>query len=278
MRTVPSFLEAVILGGVQGLTEFLPVSSSAHLVFVQHLLGFSGENLVFFDVILHLGTLAALFVYFAGDVAHLLRDSLYGVSYLVRRKSLADIADIAPHSRWALGILVACVPTGLAGIFLKDWFEAMFGSLKTVGWALLGTSAFLWLTRYFQRDERGIDRAQYLDFFLIGLFQAAAITPGISRSGATIAAALFLGLKREDAFRFSFLLAIPAILGAGLVELKDGLAGWSGGWPPLAAGFLAAALVGLASLWALSRIMRKGKLHYFAFYTLLFALIVLSQK
>lgn len=268
-----TLFQALLLGVVQGLTEFLPVSSSAHLVVVQHLFGFT-EPMVFFDVVLHLGTLVALFVYFAGDIAHLLRDSLYGISYLLHRKPMKDIAEIAPHSRWALGILAASVPTGLLGIFFKDWFESLFGSLQAVGLALLGTTAILWLTRYFQKDRRGIDSARYRDFLAIGLFQGIAIIPGISRSGATIAAALFLGLRREDAFRFSFLLAIPAILGAGLVELKDGITGWAWGWPVLATGFLASASFGYASLFFLSRVTRSGKLHLFALYTLAFGCIV----
>lgn len=266
--------QSFILGLVQGLTEFLPVSSSAHLVFVQHLMGFK-EELVFYDVILHLGTLVGLFVYFAGDIAHLIRDSIYGVSCLIRRKPLDPISEVAPHSRWALGILVATIPTGLMGIFLKSWFEAMFGSLQTVGFALFGTTLLLGLTRYFQRNERGIDKARYLDFFLIGAMQGAAITPGISRSGSTLAVALFLGFKREEAFRFSFLLAIPAILGAGLLELKDGMTTWQGGWPVLAAGFALSAVFGYLSLYFLACVTQKGKLHLFAFYTLPFALLIL---
>lgn len=272
-----TLLKSFLLGVVQGLTEFLPVSSSAHLVFVQHLFGLT-EPMVFFDVILHLGTLVGLCIYFAGDIAHLVRDSLYGISYLVRRKPLAEIADIAPHSRWALGILLASLPTGLMGIFLKDGFEMIFGSLRAVGFALLGTTLLLWFTRYFQKNERGIDRARYRDFLILGFLQGIAITPGISRSGSTIAAALFLGLKREDAFRFSFLLAIPTILGAGLVELKDGLEAWTWGWPVLGVGFLASAVFGYLSLHFLSRIIRQGRLHFFAFYTLAFALLVLRHS
>ena len=266
--------EAFLLGWVQGLTEFLPVSSSAHLVLVQHLLGFK-EPLVFFDVVLHLGTLAGLFVYFWADIAHLVRDSLYGISYLLHRKPMAQIAEIVPHSRWALGILVASLPTGLMGILFKDWFESLFGSLQAVGIALWGTSAILWLTRYHQKDERSMSEAKYLDFFFIGFFQGIAIIPGISRSGATIAASLFRGFKREEAFRFSFLLAIPAILGAGLLEFQEGVAQWQWGWPVLVGGFVASAVFGYLSLFFLDRVTRKGRLHYFAFYTFLVGALIL---
>lgn len=269
-----SLAEALLLGLVQGLTEFLPVSSSAHLVLVQHLLGFS-KPLVFFDVVLHLGTLVGLLVYFAGDVAHLVRDSIYGISYLIHRKPIEQISEVAPHSRWALGILVATIPTGLAGFFFKDWFESLFGSLQAVGLALLGTTLILWLTRYFQKNEKGMDQSSYLDYFVIGVFQGIAIIPGISRSGATISAALFRGLKREEAFRFSFLLAVPAILGAGLLEWKDGLGSWEWGWPVLTVGFLVSAVFGYLSLCFLARIIQKGKLHLFGIYTFLFGILVL---
>lgn len=270
-----SLLQALLLGVVQGLTEFLPVSSSAHLVFVQHLLGFT-QPLLFFDVVLHLGTLLALFIYFAGDIAYLLRDSVYGIFFLIRRKPLKEIAEIAPHSKWALGILVASLPTGLMGVFFKERFETLFGSLRAVGFLLLGTTALLWLTRAFQKGERSFESSRWRDFLVIGLFQGVAIAPGISRSGATIAAALFLGLKREEAFKFSFLLSIPAILGAGLIEYREGFSVWEWGWPALAAGFFAAALLGYLSLHFLSRVTRQGKLHYFAIYTFLLSASLLT--
>lgn len=270
-----TLFQAFILGGVQGLTEFLPVSSSAHLVLVQHLLGF-GNSLVFFDVVLHLGTLVGLFIYFAADVAHLLRDSVYGIFFLLRRKPLKQIADLAPHSKWALGIFAASVPTALMGFFLKDWFESLFASLLWTGYSLLGTTALLALTRFCQKSEQGFDRARYLDFFVIGVLQGISIIPGISRSGATIATALFLGWNREDAFRFSFLLSIPAILGAGLLEWGEGSAAWQWGWPPLAAGFAASAVLGYLSLHFLARITQKGKLHLFGIYTFFLALAVLA--
>lgn len=270
-----SLLQSFILGAVQGLTEFLPVSSSAHLVLVQHLLGFRKE-LIFYDVVLHFGTLAALFVYFAADIAHLIRDSIYGISFIYHRKPLNHIAEAAPHSRWALGILVATIPTALTGIIFKDEFESMFGSLANAGWTLLITTVLLWLTRYFQKDEKGIGRATYLDFILIGLIQGVSIIPGISRSGATIATALFLGFKREEAFRFSFLLAIPAILGAGVVELKDGIVGWQWGWPILVIGFAAAGILGYLSLYWLARVTRSGKIHWFAVYTLFIGILILA--
>ena len=262
-----TIFQAFILGLVQGLTEFLPVSSSAHLVFVQHLLGMR-ESMLFFDVVVHAGTLVSLFIYFAGDIAHLLRDSVYGIFFLLRRKSIRQITEIAPASYWALGILVTSVPTGLLGFLFKKQFEALFGSLHAVGFALFGTSILLWLTRRFQEGEKPVEKASPLDFLTIGILQGVAIIPGISRSGSTIAAALFRGIKREEAFRFSFLLAIPAILGAAVLELKEGFTLTSDQWVPVAVGLVTAAVFGYLSLAFLSSVVRQGKLHLFAFYTL----------
>lgn len=258
---------------VQGLTEFLPVSSSAHLVFVQHLLGFS-EPLLFFDIVLHLGTLVALFIYFAADLAHLIRDSIYGFFFFLRRKSLQEIFETVPYSKWAFGILVASIPTGLAGFLFKDWFEGLFGSLRAVGFALFGTTLILWTTR-FKTGEKTIEKTGILDYLVIGALQGVAITPGISRSGSTIAAAIFRGFERETAFRFSFLLAIPAILGAALLEMKKGFLIPQGEWPALGVGFLTAAVFGYLSLRVVAAVVRKGKLHHFAFYTLALGLLIL---
>ena len=269
-----TLIQAFILGLVQGLTEFLPVSSSAHLVFVQHLMGFRGP-LLFFDVVVHVGTLTALFIYFASDLAHVIRDSIYGVFFLFQKKSLRQIAEVAPASYWGLGIIVASIPTGLMGILFKDQFESLFGSIKTVGFTLFGTTLLLWLTRHFQKGEKGIAKATLADFLMIGTFQGIAITPGISRSGSTISAALYKGIQREEAFRFSFLLAIPAILGAALLELKHGFSLPHDQWTPVLVGFVTAAISGYISLMFLAAIMKREKLHRFALYTFSFGCLVL---
>lgn len=270
-----TFFQAFILGLTQGLTEFLPVSSSAHLIFVQHLFGFK-DPLLFFDIVVHLGTLAALFVYFAADLAHIIRDTLYGISYLFHRKPLKEIFEIVPHAKWALGVFLAFIPTALAGFFFRDWFESLFGSLWVTGITLIINSGILWLTRSFRKGKRGIENARWWDYILIGIMQAVSIIPGISRSGATIATGLILGLRTEAAFRFSFLLAIPAILGAGFLELSHGLEILQGHWGVLAIGFFTAALFGFLSIVLLDKVTQKGKLHIFAFYTLLLGLTILT--
>ncbi len=268
-----SFGQAFILGLVQGLTEYLPISSSAHLVFVQHFLGLS-DKMLFFDIVLHLGTLLALFVYFASDIAHMLRDSIYGFFFLFQKKSVAKIKESAPFAYPAFGVIVASIPTAVIGFLFKDQFEAMFGSIKTLGYELLATTILVGLTRYFQEGKKMIGEASILDFLIIGILQGVAIIPGVSRSGSTIAAALFLGLKREEAFRFSFLLVIPAILGAALLEVKHGVSISSGELPAYVIGFIASAVAGFGSIVFLAAIMRQEKFHRFAYYTLVFSLIV----
>lgn len=268
-----SFGQAFFLGLVQGLTEYLPISSSAHLVFIQYFLGLKSEML-FFDIVLHLGTLLAVFVYFAADIAHLIRDSTYSIFFLIQKKPFEKIKDSAPAAYPALGVVLASIPTAFIGFVFNDQFEAMFGSIKTLGYELLFTTVLLWATRYFQAGEKSIQKASLWDFLLIGILQGVAIIPGVSRSGVTIAAGLFRGLKREDAFRFSFLLAIPAILGAALLELKDGVSISAEQWPVYLVGFITAAVSGFLSIIFLALIMRQEKFHRFAYYTLVFSLLV----
>jgi undecaprenyl-diphosphatase len=161
------------------------------------------------------------------------------------------------------------------GVLFEDGFESMFGSLRNVGYELLATALILWLTRYCQTHQKEMKEGRYLDFLIIGITQGISIVPGISRSGITIAAALFLGFKREDAFRFSFLLAIPAILGAGLIEAGNGILHWEWGWEILAMGFVVALVSGYFSLFFLARVTQKGKLHLFSFYAFAFGILIL---
>lgn len=256
-----NLIQAVILGIVQGLTEFLPVSSSAHLVVVQHLFGFK-EPLVAFDVILHLGTLTALFVYLFRDLVRLVK----------------NIFVPGPSTRLALGIVIASLPTAFIGFTFKDWFEALFGSLQAVGFALLGTTALLWMTRKLEAGRREIEKGKVLDFIFIGAMQGFAIIPGISRSGATLVTSLLRGFKKEDAFRFSFLLSIPAILGAGFLELRGGAGLGEINRVVLGAGFLASAFTGFFALGFLEKVILKGKLHRFAGYTLALGFVVLLSS
>lgn len=257
-----TIFQALILGVVQGATEFIPVSSSAHLVLVPWLVGwqFDPKAAFVFDVLVQWGTLLAVIVYYWADLWGMLRAAIAG---LLQGKPLGT-----PQARLAWLIVVATVPAVVLGLAFKDLFEAMFGDpVGTAAW-LLGTAALLAASEYFGRFSRKIDSLTWLDAVIIGLAQAIAIVPGISRSGATIAGGLSRRLERPAAARFSFLMSVPALLGAGVVALKDlfDIPGWAAQVPTVAVGFVVAAIVGyLCIRWLIGYLSRRP-LYGFAIY------------
>ena len=249
-----SLLQALVLGIVQGATEFLPISSSAHLVIVPWLLHWKFEPKAefVFDVLVQLGTLVAVIIYFWKDLVDLVRAAIAG---LLKRRPLED-----PTSRMAWLIVVATIPAAVTGFLFKHVVEAAFQSPAAVSAFLLVTAAFLFLGERFGRRTRSLDALGFLDAILIGLAQAIALLPGVSRSGSTIAGGLSRSLRRLDAARFAFLMAVPVMLGAGLIAAKDLLTGpnASAEIAPLVVGFLAAAVVGyLAIRWLLGFLARR---------------------
>ena len=260
------WLQGLLLGIVQGLTEFLPVSSSGHLVLAQAWLGenfFAASDAVFFDLVLHVGTLLPVLWFYRADLGRITR-SVFDTSTLKElgpRGWLRDDAD-----RWlACLVLIATVPTGLIGVTLEDTFESLFSSVVPVTAALAVTGALLFSTRRLKDTSDGAPIGVGVAL-LIGLAQGIAITPGISRSGSTIALALFLGLPREQAARFSFLLSIPAILGAVVLKSRHGIPLEGIDFGAVVAGFLAAVFVGYAALAMLVALVKRGGLHRFAWY------------
>ncbi len=248
-----TILTAFLLGLVQGLTEFLPVSSSGHLVVLQSFFpGFAGEELAF-DVILHLGTLVAVVVYFRRDL-------------LALTGALRPGAAGQRPRRLFYWIVLATIPTGLIGWWGQDFFRSLFGVPRLVGIMLLVTALLLWLADRIQTGERKQPDCGWWRSSVIGFAQGLAILPGISRSGATIAAGMFVGLQRVEAARFSFLISIPAILGATLLDLRaiTELSGQAA--LPLLTGFLTSLLAGYAALDLLMHLVGRGKLTYFAVY------------
>jgi undecaprenyl-diphosphatase len=214
-------LQAIIIGIVQGLTEFLPVSSSAHLVFTPYLLG--TESSLAFDTLLHIGTLVAVVVYFWNDLVHMFKSFIASLADIPHRKFREGLRE-DQFKKLAWMILIGTIPAGLAGIFFKDFFEGLFNNIPAVGVFLIITGFLLYASEMVSRktkDKTSLKEMTIKNSILIGIAQACAIAPGISRSGATISTGLFLGLERELAARFSFLLSIPAILGAALVQVHD---------------------------------------------------------
>lgn len=256
-----NLLEAVILGIVQGLTEFLPVSSSGHLVLAQELLDVHVEGITF-EVFVHFGTLLSVVFVYRRELAALIR--AFG-------KGLAGLGRIREHYRmdryfrWVAYIIIGTIPAGAIGVQFEAPIERAFNDPRLVAVMLGVTGTILLLTRYIRPPQRELTLARAV---LVGCAQAVAILPGLSRSGTTISAALFLGVGKEEAVRFSFLLSIPVILGATLLKLGELLR-----QPPaagellgLAAGTGAAFISGYSAIKFLIRVARGGKLDYFAWY------------
>ncbi len=258
MGATVNILHAFFLGILQGATEFLPVSSSGHLVLVPWLLRWESPDLVF-DVVVHWGTALAIVVYFWRDWLSLIR----AVFRSLYQRSLAE-----PNARLAWFILLGTIPAALIGYLLEDFFERLFVRPVAAASFLLVTAALLAASEHLGRRERELDELTWLDALIVGLAQALAIFPGISRSGATIAAGLARGLRREFAARFSFLLATPIILGAGLLKLVDlaQMGELAAQAPALVVGFLSAGVVGFGCIHFLLRYLQRHRLYPFAVY------------
>lgn len=248
------YLGAALLGVVQGLTEFLPVSSSGHLVLFQRWLPHAGDP-VAFDLVLHLGTLLPVLGTFRADLAMMLRDLRQGEGPLLAR----------PGVRLGAWVVLGSVPTAAIGLTFKDVFEQAFSNLGAVAVAFAITATLLLATRFAPAPQVDLARMRPWHALVIGVVQGLAITPGISRSGSTIGAALLLGVDRGLAARFSFLLALPAVGGAFLLQARE-LDLRSLHLGPLAVGFLVSAVTGWGALRLLLRLVRAGDFSRFAFY------------
>jgi undecaprenyl-diphosphatase len=262
---------ALVLGAVQGLTEFVPVSSSAHLVLVPFLLGWPIPSLSF-DVAIHLGTVLALVVYFWRD--------LWAIATGVIRSALrrADGRD-RMNGRLALLLLIGSFPAAAVGTLLEGLVEGLFKRPAFVAGQLVLTAVLLLVgeavyRRRREEDRRGIDEVTVADAVTMGALQALAISPGISRSGATITGGLFRGLAREAAARFSFLLSIPAILGAAVVAVPDVPPETE--WGPTVAASGVAAITGFAAIAYLLRYLRTNTMRPFAYYCVVLSAVSLT--
>jgi undecaprenyl-diphosphatase len=255
---------AVALGVLQGLGEFLPISSSGHLIVAPWLMGWPDSGLAF-DVALHLGTLAAVGFAFWRDWVRLL-----GAGFRAAR-SPRPLAD--PEARLLLAIALASVPGAVAGVLLDEWAEGAFRSPALVSLMMALMGVVLWAADRRARRGGGVDEMPLRDALLIGFAQALAIVPGTSRSGATISMALFLGHRREEAARFSFLLALPITFGAALVKVPDLVRG-EGALGPVTAGMIAAALSGFLAIRVLLAYVRTRDYVPFALYRFAFAALV----
>ncbi len=269
------WIEAVILGIVQGLTEFLPVSSSGHLVLFQSLMGFEEPELLF-NICLHVGTLLAVVWVFFPQIMEASKGLFRLLAAVPSGKmAMATVWATDQHARMAVLIIVGTIPTGFIGLGFHKISGQLFASPALAGAMLLITGFLLWATRYVGDTGKSLSSMGPVKALAIGTVQGLAILPGISRSGSTISIALFLGVDREVAARFSFLLSIPAIVAALILELAD--AGGTSTVPVsmLVTGGIVSALTGLAALKWLLAIVRKGSLWWFAPYCWAVGTIVL---
>ncbi|MBN1877204.1 MAG: undecaprenyl-diphosphatase UppP [Anaerolineae bacterium] len=263
-----SLWQAIVLGILQGTTEFLPVSSSGHLVIVPYLLGWDDPGLML-DAVLHLGTAMAVVAYFWTDLWRLFRASIEAL----QRRAFAD-----PDAQLVGFIVIGTLPAAVIGFLFDDLVEQLFGMPRIAAAFLLGTAAILLLSEYLTKHTRPLGTMVWWEAMLIGISQMLAIAPGLSRSGSTIATGMLLGYRREEAARFSFLLSVPIILGVGLYQivkiLRAGMDITS--VSPLIVGFLTAALVGYLSIAGLLALVRRQSLWPFAAYCALLGTLVLT--
>ena len=260
-----TWIESLLMGLLQGLTEYLPISSSGHLAIASSLFGIEGEQNLAFTVIVHVATVLSTIVILWKEIVWILRD-------LFSRQSWKSYSGLNEGTRYAINIIISMIPVAVVGLFFKDRIEEIFGSGTTVvGCCLLVTAALLTFSYYAKPRQK--EQISGFHAFVIGIAQAVAVLPGLSRSGSTIATGLLLGDKKEKLAQFSFLMVIPPILGEALLDMKDliesagaGAAGSETGIGILIIGFLAAFLAGCAACKWMISIVRKGKLIWFGLY------------
>ena len=272
-----SLLSSILLGLIQGLAEFLPISSSGHLAIAEHFLGQAGVPATpdFFDVLLHLGTLVAVFAAYWQDIRDMIVELIDGVRDLVRGTTPNPIP---PARRMILLIIVGTLPLFVV-LPVKDLVEGLSGNIYFVAGALIVTGFLLFASDRVKKGRKTERSAKLLDVLLVGIAQAIATCPGISRSGTTITAGCVVGFDRKFAVRFSFLLSIPAVLGANILTLKDAIQENSiivSDIPVYLVGVAVAAVVGYICIRLLKMIADKGKFGWFAYYCWAVGLIVLA--
>lgn len=269
-------IEALILGLLQGLTEYLPVSSSGHLAIGSHILGIKSEANLMFTVAVHVATVLSTLVVLGGEIIRLVRGTFGPFN-----AGASGLARLNADQRYMLNILVSMIPIFVVGIFFKDAVESIFGQgLLVVGCCLLVTAGLLAYSYYGKPRQK--ESISLLDAFIIGVAQAVAVLPGLSRSGSTIATGLILGNNKAHMAQFSFLMVIPPILGEALLDMvkatKEGFSAAFGDLSVMALviGFVAAFVSGIAACKWMIGIVRRGKLIYFAYYCVAVGAVTLA--
>ena len=262
-----TYFQAIILGLAQGLSEFLPISSSGHLALLQYFFGISAENVLPFAVLLHLGTLVSVFIIYWKDIVELVKELGAVIKDLFTGKGLRINAN--PTRRLGFMIIVATIPTAVIGLVFNDLFSALYLSLAAIGTGLLITGTILFIAEKMGKNNKSVKEMKFRNAFFVGVMQGIAICPGISRSGSTLFGGLISGLNKEFAVKFAFLISIPSILGSVIVEAPDAFrAGMDISLiGPVIVGVIVSALSGLLAIKAMIKLVSNKRLIGFSFYT-----------
>ncbi len=260
------YFESIILGLVQGLAEFLPISSSGHLALLQYFFGIDGEQVLPFAVLLHFGTLISVFIVYWKDIWELIIELGLTIKDLFTGRGLR--LKERPVRKLGVMIIVATIPTGIIGVLFNSYFEKMYSSLIAIGIGLIITGFIMFFAEKMGSAKKGIEKMNFRNAIFIGVLQGIAICPGISRSGSTLVGGLSTGLDRAFAVKFAFLISIPSILGSVVMEapaaIEAGLGGATMG--PIIAGVVVAAVSGLFAIKTMIKLVSNKKLTYFSFY------------
>ncbi len=270
-----SYFEAVILGLVQGLAEFLPISSSGHLALLQQWFGIEEDNVLLFAVLLHVGTLISVFIVYWRDIWELIVELFITIKDICTGKGLR--LQERPVRKLGVMIIVATIPTAIIGFLFNDFFDSLYTSVIPIGIGLIITGIFLTVAEKMGDSNRGIRQMNCRNALFIGVVQGVAICPGISRSGSTLFGSLICNLDRKFAVKFVFLISIPSILGSAILEapaaIESGMDMAQLG--PVIAGMVVAAISGLVAIKTMIKLVSNKKLNYFSYYVWALGLVVI---
>ena len=270
-----TYLQAVILGLVQGLAEFLPISSSGHLALLENFFGIKEDSVLLYAVLLHFGTLVAVFVCFWKDIVELVKELFVTISDLVKGRGLR--LDERPVRKLGVMIIISCIPTAIIGFLFGDVFEGFYSKPLIIACMFIVTAIMLLIAEKLGTGHRNIEKMNVRNALFIGIVQGIAIIPGISRSGSTLFSSLLVQLDRAFAVKYVFLISIPTILGSVILELPDGIKSGLGGanLGPVIVGVLVSFLCGLFAIKIMLKIVQNRKLQYFSYYLFILAAAVI---
>ena len=273
-----TYIQAAILGIVQGLSEFLPISSSGHLALLQYFFGVEADSVLLFTVMMHVGTLVSVFIIYRKDIAALLVELGRTIKDLCTGKGLR--INSSPMRRMGFMIIVATIPTAIIGLVFEDFFESLYASIVSIAIGLIFTGIILFVAERAGKSEKGPMEMKWRHAIFIGCMQGIAICPGVSRSGSTLFGGLMAGLKREFAVEFAFLISIPSILGSVILEAPDAFAGGADSSiiGPMALGVVLAAISGIIAIKAMIKVVSNKRLIGFTVYVWLVAAAVLGYS